>query len=363
MNKTKTKITLEHSAQIRCAYQLSGVRGKKLLDMFPNYSKAQIYVHAKKTIGGEKAFDKRSVNKGRPKVVTEKQERRIIRSVKGLRTTEGSFSSSRVQLDSGTMDVSNRAVRRVLNKNGYKYLQSRKKGLLYERDLKCRLKFCRKMIHEKTQQFWNYGISFYLDGKGFEYKSNPLDQARAPKAREWRQVGEGLSYGCVAKGKKEGATNANFMVAISHGKGAVMCRQYFGAITGGMFAKIVRDEFETAFMKSSNPNDKLFLMDGCPRQNSKLAKQAIERAGATIFSIPPRSPDLNPIENFFHLVSNALSAEVINRRIEKETFEEYSLRVKNCIMNFPVSEVDKIIETMEKRVKLVIQAKGQRTKY
>ena len=43
-------------------------------------------------------------------------------------------------------------------------------------------------------------MSLCVDGKGFQYKQNPRDQARAPKAREWRKKSEGLSYGCTARG-------------------------------------------------------------------------------------------------------------------------------------------------------------------
>ena len=64
-------------------------------------------------------------------------------------------------------------------------------------------------------------ISFYLSGKGIEFKTNPLDQARAPTSREWKLKNEGLKQGCTAKGRKEGAVNCNFMVGISHSHGVV----------------------------------------------------------------------------------------------------------------------------------------------
>ena len=72
---------------------------------------------------------------------------------------------------------------------------------------------------------------------------------------------EGLDVDCVAKGKKAGKKSANFMVAISKGKGVVMCKQYFGAITGRKFARIIRTKLD----------DKVFLQDGCPRQNRAWA--------------------------------------------------------------------------------------------
>ena len=57
----KAKISIEHSCQIRSLYQMCNVRGKKLLEMFPQYSKAQIYVHAKRKINGEPLFDERKL--------------------------------------------------------------------------------------------------------------------------------------------------------------------------------------------------------------------------------------------------------------------------------------------------------------
>ena len=173
-----------------------------LLLLLLQYCKAAIYKHVKKIINGEKVSDDRSLNKGRPRKI-----RSILRTVKRLRKQEGSFTSRRIQIDSGIDSnvVSNRSVRRCLNRHSIYYLQSRKKGLLGEQDLVDRVKFCRKLRRKKLgEEFWKEGLSFYLDGKGFEFKTNPQDQARAPSAREWRKRGEGLKIGYVAKGKKEG---------------------------------------------------------------------------------------------------------------------------------------------------------------
>ena len=55
-----------------------------------------------------------------------------------------------------------------------------------------------------SQQIWTEGIAFYLDETGFTYKRNPLDQARAPKARVWRKKTEGLAPECIAQGPQRG---------------------------------------------------------------------------------------------------------------------------------------------------------------
>jgi transposase len=361
--KSRKNVALEHSAQIRAAYQLSNIRGKKLLKMFPQYSKAAIYKHARKPLNGEPVFDKRKANKGRPSKLSPQDKRSIVRSITSLRQKEGSFTSKRVQVESGVSHVSGRTIRNCLNEDGYWYLQTRKKGLLHAKDLKSRVKFCKKIRKQKLgDEFWRTGISFYLDGKGFQYKSNPYDQARAPGAREWRKRGEGLKFNCTAKGKKEGGINVNFMVAISYGKGVVLCEQYEGTITGPKFAEIVKS-FPKAFNKSSNPKARRFLMDGCPRQNSKVAMRAIDKVNALVLKIPPRSPDLNPIENFFHTLTVRLNNDAFQKNITKETFKELSSRVKETILSVSSEEIDKIIDSMDKRITAVLKGKGQRTKY
>ena len=109
-----------------------------------------------------------------------------------------------------------------MHQAGYRYLTLRKKGSLHARDLKARHKFCQKIPRKGlTKEFWRTGIYFHSDGKGFQYKSNPNDQAQAPQARQWRK----LKFRCTAKGERKGGINVNFMVGISYGKGVVLCEQ------------------------------------------------------------------------------------------------------------------------------------------
>ena len=70
-------------------------------------------------------------------------------------------------------------------------------------------------------EFWTKDISFYLFTTGFKYKRNPMDQAHATTAREWRLVNEGTELGCTSIGKKERTTQAKFMVAISCNSGVL----------------------------------------------------------------------------------------------------------------------------------------------
>ena len=188
-----------------------------------------------------------------------------------------------------SFSAGNRTVRRELNRNGFKYQTTRRKGLMKESDFKDRLKFCRKIKRRNLgTSFWLEHVSFYLDGVGFEFKTNPFDHARAPKSREWQRYDEGLLV--TQKGKKEGCKNYNFMVGISYNKGVVLCHNYSGSITGEKMADIVRSSISDAFEKSIGPKVKWVVMDGCPRQNSKAAFKAYDALHAKMMKLPPTFP-------------------------------------------------------------------------
>lgn len=174
----------------------------------------------------------------------------------------------------------------------------------------------------------------YVDGKGFAWKKNPRDQARAPKAMIWRQANEGLEFGCTAKAGKAGVTNLNFVVGISFNKGVVLCERYMGAITGEKYASITKNNFPQALENSINQRAKRIVQDNCPRQQSKIAKLALAQIGAKQMKIPARSPDINCIENLFAQVVKLLDKQAIENNITSETKDEFESRVKETLFNF-----------------------------
>ena len=77
--------------------------------------------------------------------------------------------------------VCDETVRNLLKKKGYKFLHSRKKGLLKPKDLKERLKFSSKIKRIFKKNICTEGILFYLDGVGYHHKYNPFDEAKSVK--------------------------------------------------------------------------------------------------------------------------------------------------------------------------------------
>lgn len=128
---------------IKCG--TSGVRN--FWKCFPTTLKLRfMYIFLKKTtINGKLVFDKRKLNKGRPRKYSRYDQCSMTWTIQKLRKIKESFTQKRLQLEAGTKHVLNRTFRRNLNSNGYKYLQTRKKGCMSESNLKMCTEFCQNL--------------------------------------------------------------------------------------------------------------------------------------------------------------------------------------------------------------------------
>ena len=102
MTRTLTKIPLHVSFRLRYLFQDKGVRGKELLKLYPEYSRASLYRQVcVKSIESTQVVDKSKFNKGRPEEVSLKEERIILREIRKLREEFGPFAIKRLPLVSG----------------------------------------------------------------------------------------------------------------------------------------------------------------------------------------------------------------------------------------------------------------------
>ena len=258
--------------------------------------------------------------------------------------------------------VSSWTVRRFLKTHKIEYLNARQKGVLNEDDKRKRVRYCKQVRKDHPRNIWTEGIAFYLDGVNFVHKTRPKDQTCAPRKKVWRKRKDGLKSGCVAKGRKEG-TGVNvvrFMVAIAYTKGTIICEEY-EKLNGAYFADFVKRNFVDMFGAADKDHVKYFPQDGDRSQNSKVAQEAMKRVKAEVFHIPAKSPDLNPIENIFHLTNRELRKN--SKRKKTESRDEFVMRIRRALHSVPVAIIDKTIESMDKRIGMIIQARGERIKY
>ena len=301
---------------------------------------------------------------GRPCKLSERDKRHILRCVEDLRQSDGYFTIQEL-MDAAEISkeyVSSWTVRRFLKTHKIEYLNARQKGVLNEDDKRKRVRYCKQVRKDHPRNIWTEGIAFYLDGVNFVHKTRPKDQTCAPRKKVWRKRKDGLKSGCVAKGRKEG-TGVNvvrFMVAIAYTNGTIICEEY-EKLNGAYFADFVKRNFVDMFGAADKDHVKYFPQDGDRSQNSKVAQEAMKRVKAEVFHIPAKSPDLNPIENIFHLTNRELRKN--SKRIKTESRDEFVMRIRRALHSVPVAIIDKTIESMDKRIGMIIQARGERIKY
>ena len=253
---------------------------------------------------------------GRPRKLTARQQRLLLRNLLILREDNPGFTLKDLMDQSGVSrgDVSDHTVSRFLKRNGYFYLQARKKGLLTKNDLVQRVRLAKRM--------------------------------QAGYDRIWRKRAEGLSFGCTAKGQKEGTGGklVKLFVAISYDEGVILCEPY-EHLTGAYFASLIEKHFNTMFVKANKNGSRLWIQDNDPSQTSRIAKNAMKTCNCdlSLIDLPCRSPDLNPAEKFFHLVRCGLKKDALTRNLRKETFEEFKLRIIQTIYSIPVEVINKTI--------------------
>lgn len=105
------------------------------------------------------------------------------------------------------------------------------------------------------------------------------------------------------------------------------------------------------------------MQDGDPSQNSELAKAVMQQVDAELFPIPPRSPDINPIENFFHLVRQKLKKDAIAKDINYEIKSQFLDRIIQTMYEIPKDHINRTISSLSRRMTLIIENDGERLKY
>lgn len=136
-------------------------------------------------------------------------------------------------------------------------------------------------------------------------------------------------------------------------------------MSGEFFSGFFRNYLNITFGKAGpKANGKrLFVMDNDPSQTSNKAFLALNEIEAELHRLPARSPDLNPIENVFHVLKRRLEHEAQEMTITTESFQHFKERVLRCCEDIDVATIDRTIASLPKRINSVIKTKGTRTKY
>lgn len=113
---------------------------------------------------------------------------------------------------------------------------------------------------------------------------------------------------------------------------------------------------------SNNLGDRFILhQDNCPLHLGPEARIFFSTNNVNVLKTPPASPDLNPIENIWNLIDRKLSSFLLNNFIS--TSEQLFDKVSEFAGEIPVETINKLIDTMPRRITDCIENNGKTTKY
>lgn len=281
---------------------------------------------------------------GRPRLISEADRRRLVRVI-----LSGQADTAPEAMKLLGLKVSKSAIRKVLRHAGLRGRVKVRKPLLKKRHLRDRLDFALTHRH-KTPADW--AKVFFSD----EVKINLMGS-------------DGRRY-CWKK-PNEGITRRTTSPTVKHGGGSVMiwgCMTAQGVgrmciVEGIMDARKYTQILDQNLMPSVRDHrmqrDFLFQQDNDPKHTSAKAKEWFEHYRIEPMKWPAQSPDLNPIEHLWDHLKRQLNSyeNPPSGTIELER------RIKHEWNNINPEICRKLVESMPRRLKAVIKARGGSTKY
>ena len=312
---------------------------------------------------------KAQVPKGRPVAISKKMWPKIWKKYNDLlaKAQAKTDVTAKMVRNAAHLKCSVKAVSRAFWKRGIYFRPLYEKPTLEKEDRQKRRDFADKH-QSKTAQAWAKYPHAVIDNKVFQVypKGSDRDFAARRRCRGAYRPRQRIYINRTKPGpslkRNTGAKSAIITCAIGGGRVLVWHENKSpwnateaAAMYSGPLLKALKKRFPLA--KRYN-----ILEDNDPTgYKSSKAKDAKKAAGMVPIELPPRSPDLNPLDF-------SLWAEV-NRRMraqekkfapsKRETRQTYLKRLRRTAMNLPESYINNIMgHAMAKRCQLLAQAKG-----
>jgi transposase len=130
-------------------------------------------------------------------------------------------------------------------------------------------------------------------------------------------------------------------------------RKYVRTIANSSLKQVARQ------LMTARWRDILVVEDGAPCHTCKLAKEARSKLGIPSLIHPPSFPDINPIENVWHLLKTKVS-QLPTRATNLDMLWE---QVQACWADIDQGYINKLIDEMPVRRETVRKARGEVTQF
>ncbi len=280
-----------------------------------------------------------SEKKGRPKCLSKRQERKLVKQFQVANCLNSTDGVGFIKEVTGK-DVSNQLVRNVLKKNGITAHKRIKAPEISTKNLKCRKKFYET---HKGKTFDSFQNVIFFDESTFPVKASSGglwyyrgSQNKIPSKAVIRTTkfgnGKLMIFGFIT-------SSGNFKVYKIDG--TMNSKKYVSLLEENILDDIVDCGF--------NLSDVVFMQDNASCHKSKSTMKWFEDHNLNLLEWPPQSPDLNPIEN----VWNYLETKVRMRQNEIENADDLWKIILEESRKISASFIKKLYKSIPKRINLL----------
>lgn len=280
--------------------------------------------------------------RGRKRKSDHREDRKIIREIK-----KNPSITIREIKEKLNLSISDRVIRRRIAENGLKSHFARKRPFISQINKKKRLKFARAHI-TKPLEFWKSVV--WSDESKFELFNKKRRQ------RVWRRSGEALQ-------------DKHLQPTVKHGGGNIMvwgCFSWFGvgnlAVINGImtadgYIDVLNENLEESLLKMGLEEKYTFQQDNDPKHTAKKTLAFFRACRIKPLEWPPQSPDLNPIENLWAILDNKVDKTDVTNK------QTYFAALERAWNELDPRYLRNLVESMPKRLQVIIKAKGGHIDY
>ena len=202
----------------------------------------------------------------------------------------------------------------------------------------------------RTTSFDTGDVLFSDESRFLLYKADGRIRVR-------REVGQRFSQECIMPTRAHGGGSVHVWGAIHYG-GKLGLVVLTGNVTAASYQVLLEEEM-VPYAGEHFGRNFLFMHDNAPAHRAQRIQQFLENQEIEVLPWPAYSPDLNPIEHCWDMLDQA----VRKREVQPTNLNQLQIALSEEWQNLSQRSINKLVESMPRRIKAVVKARGGSTRY
>lgn len=280
---------------------------------------------------------------GRPRVTTPAQDRYIRVLHLRNRAVTATYTADHVP---GLRRVSPQTIRNRLREHGIRPMRPHTGPVLHPHHRRARLQWCRNV---RAWNLLNWRRIWFSDESRF------LLYRHDGRMRVYRRRNERYARQCVREVDRHGGGGVMMWGGIS-----MNGRTQLVHVQGNLNAVRYRDEIlNRHVVPTIDAGRDIFQHDNARPHTARITTDFLANNNITVLPWPSKSPDLNPIEHLW----DQLDKRLRRRQLQPQTRLQLVNALRDEWRRIPQRRIRRLIQSMPRRCRAVIDARGGHTRY